>query len=177
MDIPYGYCHCGCGGKTKIAERDNKYRGYIKGEPRRFIYGHHVGKREDHPNWRGGTTIDSKGGHPMSLNTTHHRSHQNGYVYDHIIKAEIALGKPLPEVAVIHHHTKDELVICEDQAYHILLHLRTKALAECGHASWRKCSLCGQYDSIENLYVPPRRGSAYHRNCHAQKELERRHRA
>lgn len=40
QDIPYGYCHCGCGQKTKIAKQSWSRRGYVKGEPIRFIYGH-----------------------------------------------------------------------------------------------------------------------------------------
>lgn len=39
-DVPYGYCHCGCGGKTTISKytalRDNR----VKGEPVTFIKGH-----------------------------------------------------------------------------------------------------------------------------------------
>lgn len=44
-DIPYGYCHCGCGGKTSIAKHNHKTHGYIKGEPLRFIRGHSTKKR------------------------------------------------------------------------------------------------------------------------------------
>lgn len=39
-DIPYGYCHCGCGQKTNIATRNEYRRGHVKGEPLRFIHGH-----------------------------------------------------------------------------------------------------------------------------------------
>jgi hypothetical protein len=39
-EIPYGYCHCGCGQKTKIADSTDKRAGWIKGEPRRFLHGH-----------------------------------------------------------------------------------------------------------------------------------------
>lgn len=39
-DIPYGYCHCGCGEKAPIAKRTYKYRGVRAGEPFRFIAGH-----------------------------------------------------------------------------------------------------------------------------------------
>lgn len=36
----YGFCHCGCGERTKIADR-NRYRiGHRKGEPVRFLPGH-----------------------------------------------------------------------------------------------------------------------------------------
>lgn len=45
-EIPYGYCHCGCGRKTTIASRNRARRGQIKGQPIKYISGH--GKRK-HP--------------------------------------------------------------------------------------------------------------------------------
>lgn len=39
-NTPYGYCHCGCGEKTKIAPNSVARDGWIKGEPRRFLRGH-----------------------------------------------------------------------------------------------------------------------------------------
>lgn len=39
--VPYGYCHCGCGGKTTIARCNSASSGRIKGEPVRFIRYHH----------------------------------------------------------------------------------------------------------------------------------------
>lgn len=51
-DIPYGYCHCGCGEKTSIAKKTSTREGVKKGEPHkfarchnsRFLYGHRVEK-------------------------------------------------------------------------------------------------------------------------------------
>lgn len=55
--------------------------------------------------------------------------------YEHIVLAEKALGRKLPKGAVIHHTSQPhdnfgpfKLVICPDQAYHLLLHRRAKAL-------------------------------------------------
>lgn len=39
-ETPYGYCHCGCGQQTSIAEKTYASRGVIKGQPYRFIRGH-----------------------------------------------------------------------------------------------------------------------------------------
>ena len=38
--VPYGYCHCGCGEKTKLAVATNRKYGIVKGRPQRFIKGH-----------------------------------------------------------------------------------------------------------------------------------------
>ena len=47
-------------------------------------------------------------------------------------RAERALGKPLPAGTVIHHHNykgnDSQLVICQDRAYHRLLHARMRTL-------------------------------------------------
>lgn len=42
VDIPYGYCHCGCGEKTKLATKNDSSGKYprIKGEPMHYIKGH-----------------------------------------------------------------------------------------------------------------------------------------
>jgi hypothetical protein len=39
-EIPYGCCHCGCGGKTFIPYRNHKQAGWIKGVPLRYLRGH-----------------------------------------------------------------------------------------------------------------------------------------
>lgn len=39
-DIPIGLCQCGCGKKTDISKKSNRYFGYVKDEPFRFIRGH-----------------------------------------------------------------------------------------------------------------------------------------
>jgi len=166
-------CECGCGQPAPVAKRDNKRRGYVKGQPIPHIYGHHVQKGKAHPNWRGGKTNDTRNGHPMTLMRDHPRARSNGYVPDHILAAERVLGKPLPSQAVVHHHTPEQLVICQNQGYHRLLHMRQEALKACDHAHWRKCALCGKWDSPEDLYIPPKKGSAKHRSCHAKREKQR----
>jgi hypothetical protein len=40
LEVPYGYCHCGCGLLAPIAKRTDSRRGYVAGEPTRFINHH-----------------------------------------------------------------------------------------------------------------------------------------
>ena len=43
-EIPYGFCHCGCGEKTALAKWNDKRRGHIIGKPHRYIHGHNTAK-------------------------------------------------------------------------------------------------------------------------------------
>jgi len=40
MKIPFGYCHCGCGEKTKIAQKTRESRGWVKGQPLQYLNHH-----------------------------------------------------------------------------------------------------------------------------------------
>jgi hypothetical protein len=36
-----GFCECGCGAKTSLVKMTSRRQGVVKGEPRRFLPGHH----------------------------------------------------------------------------------------------------------------------------------------
>lgn len=42
----YGLCCCGCGRLAPIADRTDKRRSWVKGEPKRYVHGHHGRKQE-----------------------------------------------------------------------------------------------------------------------------------
>lgn len=128
-------CECGCGGEAKKSKR--------------FIRGHQ-NRGSNHPMWNGGKIVDSYG-YTLIHKPGHSRANAYGYVKEHILMAEKALGKSLPPKAVVHHHTPEQLIVCQDQTYHMLLHQRERALADCGHADWRKCKRCHTYDDPNNL--------------------------
>jgi hypothetical protein len=73
---------------------------------------------------------------------------KNGVHLAHRFRAEQALGKPLPIGAEVHHADGSKsvtapLVICQDSAYHHLLHFRAKVLALGGNPDTDKpCSRC-----------------------------------
>ena len=182
MEIPKGYCQCGCGKLAPIARQSEKSRGYIKGEPHKFLPGHnHKGQvRENSSAWKGGK-VSAQGprkSYIRVLMPEHPRANQAGYVLEHILIVEKAMGKPLPPGAVVHHHNEDgtdnetsgNLVACQDDAYHKLLHRRLRALKACGHASWKRCKFCEKWDDPAKMYVG-KNEQAHHRACmniHAQ---------
>lgn len=99
--------------------------------------------------WNGGTKIASKGyryiqaiGHPKA-------TYRGKYAREHYLIAERALGRPLPSQAVIHHingvktdNDGTNLVICESNAYHQLLHARARRLKLFWSVNLKRCCLC-----------------------------------
>lgn len=86
---------------------------------------------------------------------THPRAHHNGCVSEHILIAERVLGYPLPLKAVVHHvneirheNRNNNLVICENSAYHTHLHRRMKALKLGGSVHALQCLFCKKWDVL-----------------------------
>lgn len=103
-DIPYGYCQCGCGKKTVIADHNDKSKGWVKGKPLRFLKGHNLKElgKISSANAIGNKDISSHG--YVRVRTIHGRQ------YEHILVAEKMLGRPLkyfgqghPQNEVVHH--------------------------------------------------------------------------
>ena len=156
-------CECGCGGHAK----------------NRFIYGHYQRSALGplNVNWKGGVKRFVQG-YIGIKQQSHPRADMHGFVYEHLLIAEHALGRFLPPGVEVHHvneiksdNAGSNLVICENRAYHCLLHKRTRAYEACGHADWRKCPYCKQYDDTENMWVP--KGYQLPRHTSCQSEYQR----
>lgn len=120
-------------------------------------------------------------GYVLVYQPEHPRAKSNGYVREHILVASRALGRPVPAKHPIHHvdddgtnNTPGNLVLCEDQGYHLLLHRRMRALLACGDPSALRCTYCGGYDRQDEMFKttrknrPSRFGAeprGYHREC------------
>ena len=167
-------CECGCGGTTKL---------WKKGRYGRFIRGHQLAgnaarRGPAHGSWKGGRHT-SVNGYVMVHAPHHPRASRGAYVYEHIAVAEKVLGKILPDGAVVHHVNGDKqdnrpanLVICQDQGYHRILHRRQSALDGSGHADWLRCPYCKDWDAPSSMYVRSN-GDGYHRACERQYKRDR----
>ena len=175
--IAKGWCACGCGQKTNLAPYSLKSKGWINGEPFKYIRGHN--SRVDHPMYK--TGIQQHGaGYLAIVDHKNPRSDTRGRVLVHRMIAETVLGKPLPQKAVVHHVNEDKtdnakcnLVICEDTKYHRLLHQRKRALDACGNANHRKCHICKKYDNTMNLKKKKNEEVHYHVSCVTAYNLKR----
>lgn len=160
-----GLCQCGCGQPAPIAKASIQKRGHVRGQPLRFIHSHNS-RGANNSNWRGGWSTDTR--YIYRKPEAGERPNGRGYVREHVAIVERALGKPLPKGAQVHHvneiktdNRPSNLVVCQDQAYHALLHQRAAALKACGQPDWRKCKFCKRWDSPGNLYIRKGNGSSH----------------
>lgn len=163
--IPVGLCQCGCGRATQVSERSDARRGWLVGQPRLFARGHNTRTGKRRP---GSYVTQSRPG--------------GTFTREHVLVAERALGHRLPPAAQVHHVNGDpsdnrsrNLVICQDLAYHKLLHRRLRALRACGHADWLTCWDCKAYFPRNEVYLKKSRTSgAICRSCSRSRRGNRR---
>ena len=87
----------------------------------------------------------------------------------HIHVVEKAIGRHLKFPEKVHHvddnpnnYNNDNLVLCPDDVYHCLLHMRMEAFAACGNYNWRACTYCKKFDDPENMVFVYRKKGPYH---------------
>lgn len=155
-----GLCECGCGERTRLAPSTDPRRSWVKGKPLRFILGHvartRIRKHRRYTSVRSGSD-DSK--------------------YEHRLIAERVLGKPLPSGVQVHHVDENKsnnshrnLVICQDQEYHGLLHRRARVLRAGGNPNTQAiCSKCKSLRAFSDFCESRQRGHGRSHVCRACK--------
>ncbi|MCK5612834.1 HNH endonuclease [Candidatus Pacearchaeota archaeon] len=129
--------------------------------------------------WKGGRSIRPDG-YVAFYMPDHPRASSKRYVLEHIVIAEKALGKRLPQNACSHHVDHDRsnnknnnLVVCEDLAYHNLLHKRERALKSCGNANYLWCWYCQKFDEPKYILTEKGKNSGIHYDCKKKYQKER----
>ena len=122
-------------------------------------------------------TVMHPEGYVMVHCPDHPRAMAGGYVLEHILVVEKAMSRYLPLGAQVHHcnevRTDNEnrnLVVCQDLAYHKLLHRRMRIKAAGGNPNTdqicRSCKQTKDQSNFRDIY-------SNCRPCHAKEERER----
>lgn len=116
-------CDCSCGQPTTISRYTNKRSGQRKGQPLRFLPGHHT--RGAHNGRYKGRTVSTHG-YIYRFVPDHPHANKDGCVMEHRLVMEANLGRYLASEEVVHHRDEnrannvpDNLRLYANQAEHI----------------------------------------------------------
>lgn len=163
---PSGVCQCGCGGQVGTSKQGDRKRGLVRGGHFRFLPGHNQRRPEG----------AHKGKYRTLRRVGHPRADKNGTVYEHVVVVEDAIGRFLPAGAEVHHvdgnghnNAHRNLVVCQDKAYHKLLHVRQAVKAAGGDPnSERLCGSCKRLLPFSEFYRrSASKSDGYGRRCKA----------
>lgn len=165
MCNPTGLCECGCGQKTRLAPKNSTERGWVKGQPLRFISGHHnkvqagpIIQRLEANHYVGANgcwvwtgCLNDAGYGVISYRMAWQRVHRLSY--------ELMVGA-IPEGLVIDH-------LCFNRACFNPAHLEPVTDAENVRRAARRITHCprGHPYSPENTYIVPGGESRQCRIC------------
>ena len=110
----------------------------------------------------------------------HPKGGKDGKVNQHILIAEKALGRFMPDKAEVHHvngdksdNSRGNLVICENKEYHCSLHRRADSLVNLGRTDGYPCVFCSIWGLGDTMYVSADGKRAYHRSCNNEYQRDR----
>lgn len=164
--IPFGLCRCGCGKNTTLYRRARA--NHPLGTPYDFVRGH---------NCKGMRSIRKPVTKGYRCTTT-----DAGPERLHIVRAELALGKPLPKGAEVHHADLSisdtaPLVICQNRAYHGLLHMRTRIVRAGGNPNTQRiCADCKCVCDLSEFATNRARRSGIGNQCRPCRNIRSRER-
>jgi HNH endonuclease len=114
------------------------------------------------------------GGYVCIKTAGHPRPERDGWIAEHVLVVERILGRYLDSNHPIHHvngiktdNRPENLVVCEDPSYHILLHKRARIIEAGGDPETQVlCGTCHQLKLLNQDFSPSRvRRRVY--TCHA----------
>jgi len=163
------FCECGCGA---VVMPDKK------GRPRRFINGHQ-NKGCCHYSYNNGRYVNSDG-YVMVMCPEHPRAVGKGYVREHMLVMEKALGRQILVTERIHHIDSDKtnnavgnLLVFKTHSMHNAFEARLRAFKATGNWEWKMCLFCHKYDDPARMAGRSQDSSMYHRNCRLEYEKGR----
>lgn len=133
-----GLCECGCGMQAPIATRNRKSKGYVKGQPKRFVHGH---SRKGLSRW----SINPEGYRRVYM------GQDRGYVFEHRLVWETAHG-PVPRGHHIHHKNGNKLDndLSNLELMTALEHKRVHSGCVRKDEQWHKpCTQCGTMKPLD----------------------------
>ena len=112
-----------------MAPYSSKPLGWVRGYPTKYINGHNRKFGTfDNPQYRGGRTID-KNGYAQIKCEDHPRADSRGYVYEHLLIAEVELGRRIRVDENIHHINGDNsdnspsnIIVLDSFSTHMKVH-------------------------------------------------------
>lgn len=135
-------------------------------------------KGANNSNWKGGRSVNFQG-YVFLWSPDHPHKNKDNQVAEHRLIVESVIGRYLKPSEIVHHtnektgdNKKSNLVACENNTYHMLLHKRMRAYNACGDPNAKFCRFCGIYDDLENLFVSKSGRVVYHRSCNAKNQME-----
>lgn len=169
-DTPYGYCECGCGQQTNLAPKTKRSRGWVKGQPLRFVNGHQ--RRKHWPGheidesgcwiWTGRIRPDGYG--------IFERDHKSTLA--HRLYYELHVG-PIPGGLGLDHLCRNTSCVNPEHLEPVtgIENTRRGIAPPAENARKTHCPV-GHPLSGENLYVAPKTGYRACKACRTQRRRE-----